>query len=78
MNPELSENETYRYSSRIHHPMPKGGTQLDRAIQMLKERPLTNQAVVEIGAPNGSLAEAFVSSTFVLFLRTLSLKSLIY
>jgi thymidylate synthase len=51
MNPELTENETYRYSSRIHHPMPKGGTQLERAIEMLKETPLTNQAVVEIGTP---------------------------
>lgn len=51
MNPELEENETYRYSSRIHYPMPKGGTQLDRAIKMLKETPLTNQAVVEIATP---------------------------
>lgn len=51
MDPELSENETYRYSSRIHHPMPKGGTQLERAIEMLKETPLTNQAVVEIATP---------------------------
>lgn len=51
MDPELSENETYRYSSRIHHPMPEGGTQLERAIAMLKETPLTNQAVVEIGTP---------------------------
>ncbi len=51
MNPELSKNETYRYSSRIHHPMPEGGTQLERAIKMLKETPLTNQAVVEIGTP---------------------------
>jgi thymidylate synthase len=51
MNPELTENETYRYSSRIHHPMPKGGTQLERAIRMLKETPLTNQAAVEIGSP---------------------------
>ena len=51
MNPELSENETYRYSSRIHHPMPKGSTQLERAIEMLKETPLTNQAIVEIGSP---------------------------
>jgi thymidylate synthase len=49
MDPVLSENETYRYASRIHHPLPKGGSQLDRAIQMLKETPLTNQAVVEIG-----------------------------
>jgi thymidylate synthase len=51
MDPELTENETYRYSSRIHHPMPKGGTQLERAISMLKETPLTNQAVVEIATP---------------------------
>ena len=51
MDPTISENETYRYSSRIHNPMPKGGTQLQRAIDMLKETPLTNQAVVEIGTP---------------------------
>ena len=31
--------------------MPKGGTQLQRVIEMLKETPLTNQAVVEIGTP---------------------------
>jgi thymidylate synthase len=52
MDPQLTENETYRYSSRIHHPMPKGGTQLERAIKMLKETPLTNQAAVEIGSPD--------------------------
>jgi thymidylate synthase len=52
MDPQLKENETYRYSSRIHHPMPKGGTQLERAIAMLKETPLTNQAAVEIGSPD--------------------------
>ncbi len=51
MNPELSENETYKYASRIHHPMPKGGTQLDRVIELLKEAPLTNQAIVEVGSP---------------------------
>lgn len=51
MNPELSENETYRYASRIHYPMPEGGTQIDRVIKMLKETPLTNQAVIEIGTP---------------------------
>jgi len=51
MDPTISENETYRYSSRIHNPMPKGGTQLQRAIDMLKETPLTNQAVIEIGTP---------------------------
>jgi thymidylate synthase len=52
MDPQLTENETYRYSSRIHHPMPKGGTQLERAIAMLKKTPLTNQAAVEIGSPD--------------------------
>lgn len=51
MNPELEENETYRYSSRIHHPMPKGGTQLERVIKLLHDTPLTNQAVIEIGTP---------------------------
>lgn len=51
MNPELSENETYKYASRIHHTMPKGGTQLERVIALLKETPLTNQAVIEIGSP---------------------------
>src|SRR5512140_2474226 len=51
MDPSLSENETYKYASRIHHPMPKGGTQFDRVIQMLRETPLTNQAITEIGSP---------------------------
>jgi thymidylate synthase len=51
MNPELGENETYKYSSRVHNSMPKGGTQLERVIDMLKETPFTNQAVVEIGSP---------------------------
>ncbi|HEX8947742.1 MAG TPA: thymidylate synthase [Dissulfurispiraceae bacterium] len=51
MDPELSENETYKYASRIHHPMPKKGTQLERVMEMLKTTPLTNQAVVEIGDP---------------------------
>lgn len=51
MNPELSENETYRYASRIQAKMPKGGTQLERVIEMLRETPLTNQAVIEIGTP---------------------------
>lgn len=51
MNPELSENETYRYASRIQARMPKGGTQLDRVIEILKETPLTNQAVIEVGTP---------------------------
>ncbi len=51
MNPDLSENETYRYASRIHHPMPKGGTQLERVITMLRDTPLTNQAIIEVGTP---------------------------
>jgi thymidylate synthase len=52
MNPELADNETYTYASRIQHSMPKGGTQLDRIIDMLRETPLTNQAVIEIGTPD--------------------------
>jgi thymidylate synthase len=51
MNPELSGNETYRYSSRIHHPMPKGGTQIERVINLLRDSPQTNQAVIEVGSP---------------------------
>ena len=51
MNPELSENETYTYASRIHTTMPKGGTQFERVIDMLSETPLTNQAVIEIATP---------------------------
>lgn len=52
MNPKLGENETYTYASRINHPMPKGGTQLERVIEMLRNTPLTNQAIVEIGSPD--------------------------
>jgi thymidylate synthase len=51
MDPALSENETYKYASRIHHPMPKGGTQFERVVKMLRDTPLTNQAIVEIGSP---------------------------
>ena len=51
MNPELAENETYTYASRIQHSMPKGGTQLERVVDMLRETPLTNQAVIEIATP---------------------------
>lgn len=51
MNPELGENETYTYASRIQHTMPQGGSQLERVIDMLKSTPLTNQAVIEIGTP---------------------------
>ena len=52
MNPELAENETYTYASRINHTMPKGGTQLDRVIDMLRQTPLTNQAVIEVATPD--------------------------
>jgi len=49
MNPELSENETYRYSSRICKKVEEGKTQLEAVIDMLKETPYTNQAVIEVG-----------------------------
>lgn len=52
MNGQLAENETYTYGSRINHPMPKGGTQLERVISMLKKTPFTNQACIEIGSPD--------------------------
>lgn len=52
MNPNLSPNETYRYSSRIHHPMPKGGTQFERIVEILKKTPYTNQATIEVGSPD--------------------------
>lgn len=51
MDPELSENETYRYASRIHYPMPQGGTQFERVVNLLRESPGTNQAVIEVGSP---------------------------
>lgn len=51
MNPGLSENEVYRYATRIHHPMPKGETQLERVVNLLKDTPLTNQAIIEVGTP---------------------------
>lgn len=51
MDPELGENETYKYASRIQSRMPKGGTQLERVMEILKETPLTNQAVIEIATP---------------------------
>src|SRR4030066_1696741 len=35
MNPELAENETYTYASRIHNSMPKGGPHFERVIYML-------------------------------------------
>ena len=51
MNPELSENETYKYASRIQNRMPKGGTQLERVIDIIRNAPLTNQAVIEVATP---------------------------
>ncbi len=51
MNPELGENETYTYASRIQYQMPNGGSQLDRVVDILRSTPLTNQAVIEIAAP---------------------------
>jgi len=44
MNPELRENEEYKYSSRID-------ISLDKVINMLKSTPNTNQAVIEIAYP---------------------------
>jgi thymidylate synthase len=51
MNTELSENETYTYGSRIQNKMPNGGTQFERVMEILRETPLTNQAVIEIATP---------------------------
>lgn len=51
MNPELGENETYTYASRIQHQMPNGGSQLERVVDILRSTPLTNQAVIEIATP---------------------------
>jgi thymidylate synthase len=51
MNPELGENETYTYASRIQHAMPNGGSQLERVVDILRKTPLTNQAVIEIATP---------------------------
>jgi thymidylate synthase len=51
MNPELSENETYKYASRIQNRMPNGGTQLERVIDIIRNTPLTNQAVIEVATP---------------------------
>lgn len=51
MDPELAEGETYKYASRIHSKMPKGGTQLGRIIEILRETPFTNQATVEVATP---------------------------
>ncbi len=60
MDPEIAENETYRYSSRIHERISTGTvggvrqsiTQFDKILQMLKDTPLTNQAVIEIAKPS--------------------------
>lgn len=62
MNPELAENETYKYASRIHEVVhyecdPSKSitpyvTQLDKIIDMLKKSPQTNQAAIEIAKPS--------------------------
>ncbi len=51
MDPELAENETYKYASRIQNRMPNGGTQLERVIDIIRNTPLTNQAVIEVATP---------------------------
>jgi len=58
MNPELGENETYKYASRIweairlhpDHDSPKT-TSIIEVIHMLIETPFTNHAVIEIAKP---------------------------
>ncbi len=52
MNNILQPNETYTYGQRIQFPMPNGGTQLDRIIEMLNKGSLTNQAVISVSAPD--------------------------
>ncbi len=61
MDPALAENETYTYGSRICQEVmqvrPNVGmgptrSQLGWIIKMLKETPLTNQAVIEIATPS--------------------------
>jgi thymidylate synthase len=51
MTSDLSSNETYTYGSRINQAMPGGGTQLQRVIDLLKNTPFTNQAIIEIASP---------------------------
>lgn len=67
MDPELAENETYKYASRIHVPVNElkwhdgqpmyrrytgdAHTQVAWVIDMLQKTPLTNQAVIEIAEP---------------------------
>jgi len=68
MDPELAENETYKYASRIQEEIPTTRKtpvgfgwvevskqltrQLDVVIDMLRKTPLTNQAVIEIAKPS--------------------------
>jgi thymidylate synthase len=52
MNPDLAENETYKYASRINKRLPSGKTQIEHVIEILKEIPLTNQAVIEVATPD--------------------------
>lgn len=59
MNPELAENETYKYASRIQELVTelKNGKegpdlpQLQRVIDILYSTPLTNQACIEVAKP---------------------------
>lgn len=64
MNPELAENQTYKYATRLLLPVKEvrvtvdgkqiiGPTkgQLEWVIDMLRNTPLTNQAVIEIAEP---------------------------
>ena len=62
MDPELAENETYKYASRIQETISDEiicggntgclGTQLNHIVRMLQMTPLTNQAVIEIAKPD--------------------------
>ena len=45
MDPELGENEAYKYSSRI-------ALSLEKIISMLKDTPNTNHAVIEVAMPD--------------------------
>ena len=52
MDPLLGINETYKYASRIHEIISFDRTQFERVLDMLKETPFTNQAVIEIAKPS--------------------------
>lgn len=52
LNSTTCDNETYTYGSRVLFPMPRGGTQLDRVVGLLRHTPQTNQAIIEVGSPD--------------------------